>query len=74
MRQGTPLENILKVMVHGADRYRFYYNDLKNRARIYENHYDDLVGMSGQVVTVEVDHMRHRSSGCHTLGTSTTCL
>ncbi len=57
LEKGTPLENILKVMVNRADRYQNYYNDMKNRAKLYEKQYDDLLRSTGRLVTVKVDHI-----------------
>lgn len=57
LEKGTPLENILKVMVNRADRYQNYYNDMKIRAKNYEKQYDDLLRSSGRLITVQVDHI-----------------
>lgn len=57
LEKGTPVENILRVMVNRADRYQGYYNEMKNRAKLYEKQYDDLLRSTGRLITVKVDHI-----------------
>lgn len=71
LEKGTPIENLLRVMVNRADRYQNYYNSMKNRVEVYEKQYDELLRNTGRLITTKVDHIAQDAWG-HTYGTGIT--
>ncbi|QKE60665.1 hypothetical protein KPP_12521 [Klebsiella phage KPP-1] len=65
LEKGTPIENLLKVMVNRADRYQNYYNSMKNRAEMCEKKYDDLLRNTGRLITTKVDHIAQDTWGSY---------
>lgn len=65
LEKGTPIENLLRVMVNRADRYQNYYNSMKNRVEVYEKQYDELLRNTGRLITTKVDHIAQDTWGSY---------